>query len=162
MIRKLLQIPTLERDVAIYLAGLIDGEGCFYINRAKKHPTTLKYCYSAAFKIVLTDEKTIKRVAEKLKRSYTHVLSRKDKNHKDTYMLRISDRVGLVNFISQIISHMITKKEVAQFMLDFCKSRIRSYSGGDYHVGYNDFEISLYDKIKNSNRVGIETKLIAI
>ena len=152
--RKLYPIPQLEHDVAVYLAGIIDGEGCFYISAQKDEIKGSHYC--PQFKIVLTSEKTISWIASKLERHYTHQKGKKDKNHKDTYGVRISDHAGLVAFIEQIITFMILKKDSAQTVLDFCKSRIDTLKE-KYNPSYTVSELELYSQLKKLNRVGIYT-----
>lgn len=154
MSRQLFKIPHLERDVAIYLAGLIDGEGCFFISKQKKHEASLGYAYSPEFKLVLTDESTIKWVADKLERGYIHTKGNISKNQRDSYDLRITDHEGLVAFIPQILPFMKIKKEAAQTMLEFCLSR-RESRKESYNAGYKSTELSLFTQLRVLNRVGI-------
>lgn len=159
MSRNILKIPKLEHDVLVYLAGIIDGEGCFYI--AHKIKNMKKETYSPQFKIVLTDRKTIIWIADKLQREYTHIIGNFEKNHKDTYIVRISDREGLLSFIEQIIPYMILKQEVARNMLDFCKSRVKNWNINNSRKiasTYSNEELSMYSKIKQLNKVGKSTE----
>lgn len=137
-------MPKLKKEVAIYLAGLIDGEGCFYISKK-----SVPEYYQPQFKIVLVDEPTIAWVAERLNRPYTHQLSKVGKNHKDTYTIRISDRAAVLAFIPQILPYMILKRAVASNMLEFCEMR-EIYQKTD-----KTKELSMYLKNKQLNRVGI-------
>lgn len=62
-------VQKLDRDVCIYLAGLFDGEGCFYITYTGK--SNLK----AAIRLAMNHQETIEWVAAKLGREVkTHGL----------------------------------------------------------------------------------------
>jgi hypothetical protein len=52
MSRQLHPIPKLKRDTLLYLAGLIDGEGCFFIGNSPKHSRySTKVYHTPEFKI---------------------------------------------------------------------------------------------------------------
>ena len=154
MSRETFPVPYLERDVAIYLAGLIDGEGTFIIQRNARGQG---YTYNSAFKLVLTDEATIEWVSSKLQRPYSFVNGNESKNQRAAYCIRISDHRGLIDFIEQILPFMIVKREAAETIIAFCKSRIAQQQS-KYHSGYSDFDISRWKKIKKLNKVGIQSE----
>lgn len=155
MSRQLIEVPELERDVAIYLAGLIDGEGCFWISRGTKHNSKYtKIYYTPEFKIVLTDEPTIAWVADVLGCTYNFQKANKGKNHKPTYEVRMSKVDNLIAFIPQLIPHLKVKRAVAVLLLEFCESR-RQERMERYHAKYTNNEMGVFDKIKRLNRVGI-------
>jgi hypothetical protein len=155
MSRQIFIVPELEHDNIVYMAGLIDGEGCFYI--AHKIKNMLKSTYSPQFKIVLTNQEVIVWMADKLKRSYTHILGSSDTNQHETYIVRISDRIGLIKFIEQILPYLIVKKDIAQTILDFCKSRVNNWDINNSRKmasTYSKIELDLFNKTKTLNQVG--------
>lgn len=155
MSRQLAPIPKLKKEVAIYLAGLIDGEGCFFMSSSAKHSRySTKTYHTPEFKIVLTDEATIAWIAEELNLTYGHTKGRTDKNHKDTYEVRIAKVDNLIAFIPQILPHLKVKRAVALLHLEFCESR-KEQRSMSYHAKYTDHELSLVNGIRLLNRVGI-------
>ena len=157
MSRQFLSINKVDRDSAIYLAGLIDGEGCFFVSSyIKNKGPYASRCYTPEFKISMTNEDTIAWVAEKLGVKYSHVLANPGKNHKDTYEIRMGSTQNIIELIPQILPFMITKKETAQVMLDFCSSRLINRKKFSYNkASYSPTEIGYFHKIKELNSVGI-------
>jgi hypothetical protein len=155
MSRQLRPLPKLERDVAIYLAGLIDGEACFFISNSAKHSRySTKIYHTPEFKLVLTDEPVIAWIAEQLNLTYGHAKGRADKNHKDTYEIRIAKVDILIDFIPQILPFLRVKRAVAVMLLDFCESRQQERQTS-YHAKYTVAELILANGIRELNRVGI-------
>ena len=155
MARHKKQVKKLDHDTAVYLAGLIDGEGCLRIGKNKKASSRGDYCYTPEVKLVLVHEPTIKYLADKLDWPYGHTKGNPEKNHQDTYIIRIGNFEGIISFIEQILPYLITKKEAAQTVLAFAISRRDNWEVSPYNkVPYTDYEISLFDKIKQLNRVG--------
>jgi hypothetical protein len=147
-----LPIPTLGRDFCIYLAGLLDGEGCFRIGRSVKHSGQSHYCYTAEVKVVLTHEGVIARVAEELHRPYSHHASKNDK-WQDTYRVAIHDCEGIVSFVEQVLPFLIVKQEAAQQVLDFCRSRIARNST-QYNPSYSQDEMGMFEVTRTLNLRG--------
>lgn len=162
MSRQLAPIPKLEKDTAIYLAGLIDGEGCFFMSSSAKHTRySSKIYHTPEFKIVLTDEATIAWIAEKLNLTYGHTKGRIDKNHKDTYEVRIAKVDNLIAFIPQVLPYLKVKRAVALLHLEFCESR-HEQRLLRYHAKYSEHELNLAQGIRLLNTVGILNKKVRI
>lgn len=147
-------IPKIDRDTLLYLAGLVDGEGCIRIGRARKQKNKSDYCYTAEVKVVLTHEGAIKFMADKLARPYMHLKAREGENWKDTYRVSIHDIHGITSFLEQIIPFLIVKKQAAEVVLEFCKSRGRSWPSDNYNRAYSENELQLCTAIKEINRRG--------
>lgn len=151
-------VQKLDHDTAVYLSGLIDGEGCIRISRSFKSSSRGNYCYTPEFKIVLVHEPVIKYIAGKLDWKYGHIKGNPNKNHQDTYIIRISNFEGLISLIEQVLPYLIVKKDAAETVLAFAISRRDNWEVSPYNkVPYTEHELSLYDKIKELNRVGRTT-----
>jgi len=156
--RILRDIPALDRDSLLYIAGLFDGEGCIRICRSKKHKGDDKWCYTPDVKIVLTHEKAIAFIAEKLARPYWHRAHQRS-NCKDGYGLQISDVRGVIAFIEQIAPFLIVKKEAAETVLRFCRSRTQQRKT-KYNIGYTEEEITLSSTLSILNRKGLHSEAV--
>lgn len=153
MSRQFSDVPKLDKYVAVYLAGLIDGEASFWMGKSYKQEMANNYAYSASFKLVLVHEPTIKWVSERLNIGYRRQTGNPSKNHQDTYEIRTGQVDFIVKFIPQILPYMITKREVASTILEYCLSRQIS-RGIKYNAPYTEDQLGLYHKIKQLNRVG--------
>lgn len=155
MSRQFYDVPELDKDTLLYLAGLIDGEGCFFINRSKKHESAGGYCYTPEFRLVMTDETVIHYVADKLKRPYRHNIAKKNKNHKDTYGVYMGRIIDVLTLAEQLVPFLIVKRAVVVEMIEFCRSRDENWPANNYKRQYSPHEISLYNKVRQLNQVGI-------
>lgn len=147
-------IPVLQHDVLLYLAGIMDGEGCCLINKAFKHGKDAgSCCYTPTVKIVLTHEGVVKFLADKLNHPYSHIKSASDKNWKDTYRVSVCDLEGVGVLLRQLIPHLIVKKAAAEVLLSFCDSRNKlPNKRSERH--YSNFEIDCHAKLKTLNHRG--------
>lgn len=154
--RRLFEVPTLRHDTAVYLAGLIDGEGCFSIVRAFKNKASTGFSYTARLRLVLTDEKTIAWVASEWVRPYHfHYHQTNTRNQKSTYRVEIGDIEGLISLLPQIIPYMITKRAAAEAVFDFCSSRRGNWRKAPKERWYTTEEVQLYESVRLLNLRGL-------
>lgn len=149
-----MKVPILEREIAIYLAGLFDGEGAFMI-WASQYRGGIKYTVSV--RIAMSSKKTIEWVGSKLnRRCKIHKLSKKTSpNAKPSYKISIEDGQGIITLIEQILPFLITKKDVASELLSFCKSRIGVLQKSNKERKHSTEAIDSYFKIKEINKFGV-------
>lgn len=154
MSRQLLKIPILERDVAIYLAGLFDGEGSFMI-WASQYRGGMKYTVSV--RIGMSDKKTIEWIGEKLNRPIKlHGLSRNaSPNAKKIYKISLENGAAIIDFVEQILPFLITKRTVASELLSFCKSRIGVLNKSKFDRKHSAHDIETYHKVRALNKFGV-------
>lgn len=147
-------VPQLDRDTRLYLAGLCDGEASFIIS------TTLyrgKATYNASVRIAMTHEGIIKWIGEQLDRPVRiHALGKNATPRARTvYRVVLQNSAAIVSFVEQILPFLRVKREAAETLLAFCKSRAtRARSYGDAKA-YTSQEVAMHGKLRQLNRVGI-------
>jgi len=147
-------VPLLERETAIYLAGLFDGEGCFMISTTvfRGKPT-----YNASVRLAMSDRPIMEWLAETLDRPLRiHGLGRNaSHNAREIYRVVVQNVTGIISLVEQLLPFLRVKKAAAQTLLAYCHSRKEQYRAAD--KGYTASEIGLYLSLKTLNRVGRET-----
>jgi len=144
-----------------WLAGIIDGEGYLGMGIAKdlrgKSPTQQ---VRADFGITNTDEKIVLETARILKKLGINCNLRVNNallkgNHKVVYNIGFNGRKKLLKLLPRVIEHLIgNKKERAQLMLAFCKSRQKTWIPGKHSHPFSKKELELIDKCCSLQRRG--------
>jgi hypothetical protein len=100
-------------------AGIIDGEGCIYINRQPPKKGAKNYCYSAAIKVSMTHMPTVKKL-HTIFGGYYH--ERKGQKEKDRNQATwwISSKNALI-VLQKIKKFLFTKKQQARWAIEFLK-----------------------------------------
>lgn len=105
-----------------YLAGLIDGEGCFGLTLAKsqRHTLHIRPCISMS-----TTSVELFEFAGKTWPFMTRLgpFERKGVNAADTYRLIIDDRANIKAVSETLLPHLVIKGKQAALMLDFLSYR---------------------------------------
>jgi hypothetical protein len=109
-------ITELEKA---YLAGIVDGEGCIYVDRFKDYRNkTGNFAYVLRLKVSMTCEKTINWIYETVSKEFQccKVFKAKGKefqqnNRKPVYEFKFSK--NLLKFLKYIHPYMVTKKDRA-------------------------------------------------
>lgn len=122
-------MALLETEKA-YIAGLIDGEGCIYIDKyMDKRVGTYSYCLR--MKIGMTCLKTLSWVRDVVSRFYKCNLHVQKGNKflnpkwKQSYVFAFSTR-DLCRFCGDILPYMITKKERCQLAIAYAKTHFNN------------------------------------
>jgi hypothetical protein len=103
-----------------YLAGLLEGEGCLVMS-GKKDKTNKYTTYQARIQISNSNTDLLNRINE------IYFGSINCSNKKDgIFNWIIYDQHKIVNFLEQLLPYLIVKKDRAEKMLEFCKSRLNS------------------------------------
>ena len=101
--------------LAAYAAGLMDGEGCFRIDKFATERSPIGYQYRSTVEIVMCDEAPIKEIAEATGRNYW---AKRIKSGRTAYVL--SWRNGIAaNVIRSVLPYLRGKKEQAELCLYF-------------------------------------------
>lgn len=137
--KKHLRLLTI-RDLS-YIAGIIDGEGCFSIG---KHHTHKKPELFPLLDITNTNIKLINYLQDVLPSNYIKHRENYGKNAKKSYTYRIYNPLKLELFLNKIIPFLILKKEQAKNMLEFIEMKDIKKRG------------KYYIKMKKLNRKGIK------
>ena len=114
----------------IYLAGLLDGEGCVtykkYWDRKRKDRPRKYFCWRIQMEIVMTHEPTIQWCADNFGGK---VYKKPRGEHKMQYRWRRCFRDAL-KIAKAIIPYSITKKEKLQQVIDHYEDDTPEYRGG--------------------------------
>ena len=122
-------ITEIEKS---YLAGLIDGEGCIYVDRYRdRRNKTGNISYVLRLKISMTCKKTIEWVREIISQEFEcgNIYTCKGKefiftNRKPMYEIKFSK--NLIKFIGYIYPYMITKKDRAEAVFEWETTRFEN------------------------------------
>lgn len=150
-------VPTLTLEQRCYLAGLLDGEGAFTVNVSQSRSGQT---YQARIRLAMSHKSTIEWVANVLGVTVLkHGLGRNvSANAKPMYRVAVEHVVGVVSLLEQIGPYLIAKREVADALLAFCRSRLESgyfKQGSRSRNGYVPEEMALYTRLKELNRFGV-------
>ena len=158
----------------IYLAGLMDGEGCFTINLIRARKSTPRY--KATIQFTNTDVNLVNFFIDFCKKrnlvTYTRVRTG-NKRRRDCYDVKITSLKSMKTFCEMIIPHLIGKKSEAEIVLKFINSRMKRTkeymktrnNRGQFEGGfssYTDEDISLHQAIGSLRDYTLNTKKVKI
>lgn len=110
-----------------WLAGLLDGEGAFYLSKKRQ---TGRAIYTADVRVEMVDEKTIDRIAEiysDLKIDFTKKsLPMKNPKHRPRHILWLRGLRSVHVLCTQLVPFLVTKKEHAQVLVAFSGARLKA------------------------------------
>lgn len=122
----------MKEVVKAYIAGLMDGEGCFRIEKFKTARSPIGCQFRTVVEITMCDEKTISHIAE--------TTNRNRQKPKTLPSGRVAHKLVWRNghaaaFIRDILPYLIAKHEEARLCLFFedhiTPGRGRTYKPGD-------------------------------
>ncbi len=144
-----------------YLAGLIDGEGSFVIQKteAQKIP---KSCnskstkYLGYFCIGMVDKAPLDLIRDTI--GYGKVYEERVPNRRSIWRIRFAGRLKLMPFIKELIPYLIVKKKQAELMLDFCEKWVTTRNHLGQKIVTSSEELQrredAYQKMRKLNAVG--------
>ena len=105
---------------AAWLAGIMDGEGCIYIDRLMPTPANKKKqpVYKLNLSVAMTDERTIRRIAEITGVGCVYKLPTYNPNHSAIYRWQAANQ-NAAAILPQIAPYLVTKKEQGELGLEF-------------------------------------------
>jgi len=138
-----------------YIAGFIDGEGCFCLskNQAYYRKEKRKFIFVPEFTITNTNLEVIKLILQYFKDIPIKVKlrTRIEEPNKPQYQIQAGGRDRVLAIINHFIKYLIVKKEIASKMKEYILSR----KSKDYlHSSYTEDEIELANEIRKLNRRG--------
>ena len=108
-----------------YLAGLIDGEGSFVIQKTEvekiassSRSKTAKYL--AYFCIGMVDREPLDLIQKTI--GAGKVYEERVPNRRSIWRIRFAGRLKLMPFMEKLLPYLIVKKRQAEVVLDFCKN----------------------------------------
>lgn len=130
-----------DETFSAYLAGIIDGEGSVHFGK-----TGLKHIHFGIY-IQMNHEETIKYLSQKLDIHY-HLEQPRKGNQKISYKLEIHGLIRILRVLEKIERYLITKKEKAVILKEFCKSRLNQ---DKINTPYTKGELDLVSMSKQYN-----------
>lgn len=153
-LREDISLNKLSKIDAAYLAGLIDGEGCIFIIRARRKDSTRGFIYNSGLDITMTSYFILKfchavtGVGSLNKRKYAV-----KKNWKRAWKWRVCSNQA-VEVLTQIFPFLKLKKQQAEIVMLF---QSRMYFHGRGHKLTNKeyaFQQKLWRQMKKLNKKG--------
>jgi hypothetical protein len=113
-----------------YLAGFIDGEGCFSISRISRPNTKISRYpyYRAVFCIGNTNLQILEDIQEYLDGGWVTLQYKPEGRRKPAYLYQLTGKKALEPFIIRMLPRLRIKREVASVLLDFF-SGVATFSG---------------------------------
>jgi hypothetical protein len=121
------KFEPLENDF-IYLAGLIDSEGCFRVSKRFRKSTAI-WIYNTCLEIGNTRIEIIKWLYERFGGSITYIHSKR-KNRRNSAIWSCHAKI-LYPILIKVVDYLINKKEVCNELIKFQSTILKN--GGDRH-----------------------------
>lgn len=111
----------LETDLA-WVAGLIDGEGCLFINRRgpSKHTRQKNFSYTPTISIELTHFPTLFKVKDILQAGRLTYRPKRAINHRNQIQWQLCGVKNNKPILERIIPYLFLKKPDAQILYELC------------------------------------------
>jgi hypothetical protein len=111
-------MDTMKPTIVSYIAGIMDGEGCFYIERfalKKKNRHGVKFQYRVMATVTMCDKETIDFIC-----AMTGRRSRKRRIKSGRTAYTIDWRNGIAaEFIATLLPYLVGKREQAEWCITF-------------------------------------------
>jgi hypothetical protein len=108
----------MEPTQAAYIAGIMDGEGCFLIEKFATKASPIGFQFRASVQVLMCEYDTIKWIADLTDR---HIQRKTLKSGRTAYGVVWRNSFA-VRFIEQILPYLQGKKEQALILLDYEKN----------------------------------------
>ena len=110
----------MEEEILMsYIAGLMDGDGSFSLQKLKN--ASRSPLYYPILQFGFQKEHIIKLIVEKFGGTYFTIDPKKDKRYKQTfYLWRLRSIKNVASALQKLNKYLVLKKERAEFLLDFC------------------------------------------
>ena len=145
-----------------YLAGLIDGEGSFVIQKTNvekiaKSSRSKTPKYLAYFCIGMVDKEPLDLIRDTI--GMGKVYEERVPDRRSIWRIRFAGRLTLIPFVEQLLPYLRVKKERAELILDFCKNwETPGKKEHGYRACVSDQELQrreeAYLKMRKLNAVG--------
>jgi seryl-tRNA synthetase len=136
-----------------YLAGFFDGEGTFSIIRRPDKRSPTGYSYQPYAEVTSTNEEIIKWLNGFVGKGFTFYRPKKG-NANDAFVQHVTGMETIIGFISLLYPYLRLKKEVANKVRQFCKSRQAKIKVAKEHRHITDKELKIFDEIRVLNKRG--------
>lgn len=108
-----------EEILMSYLAGLMDGDGSFSLQKLKN--ASKSPLYYPILQFGFQKEEIVKLIIQTFGGTYFTIDPKKDKRYKNPFFLwRLRSIDNVSSALQKLIKYLVLKKERAQFLLNFC------------------------------------------
>jgi len=135
-----------------YIAGFIDGEGCFSISKHKSNPRG-----TPSLTIANTNYDVLKAIEYTfslwgLKTGFYADYQRPSRGCKVGYSLCVYEKQSLITLCEILNSHLTVKSEHASLIIEFLTLRLREGHKGRLHIEKED---AITKRIRELNKKGV-------
>jgi len=134
-------------DVA-WLAGIIDGEGCFSVafgGKRRRGVSPKFYVGNNSMTLMLKAQRIVEEITG---RAYL-IRARDQRTNPIVFTMEVARQGSLIAVIEEILPHLTVKKTQAQEVLLFCRERVaRRASLGLKRTTYSTYDRGLLDRLK--------------
>lgn len=124
----------MKKHDASYIAGLMDGEGCFRIDRFRTARSPIGFQYRPVIEVAMCDLGPIKFISEMTER---HIQTKKAKSGKTVYLL-VWRNGAAAEFANLLLPYLRGKRAQAEHLIHFnthiAPGRGRTYSQSDFAI----------------------------
>lgn len=155
-------IPEKLADESPYIAGLMDGEGCFRLQKLSGK----KIRFRPLIQLAMTDEPTVAYIGNIFGVNYQLVKRKnKKKYHKKVYRLLVTTEAEMNQIAKALVVHSITKKRQMEIMINFFELEATKEEANQQEVLQKEIELyiensQLNQRGKPKNFVRIRAKLL--
>ena len=146
-------IENISETDKAYIAGIIDGEGCISITRAKR--TNGEYAYQESMSMAMTNEEAIRTISNIFGGQY--FCYQYNTKNKPEYFYKVQSGV-LENILQSILPYLKVKKEQAKLALEVRQLRVQRNTitqRKDYYTPeFQQALQTLFDKCRVLNQRG--------
>ncbi len=139
---------SISREEAAYLAGIIDGEGCFRVNVGKPMNGAGNRTWRVACRltVVNTAPEIIRRLSEiyaKLGIRFNYLYEKREKDHwKDRLSIVVTNDKALVKVLHVVMPYLTAKREEALTLCNFILWRL-TIPKGEGRGAFTDEKVRL-------------------
>jgi hypothetical protein len=137
-----------------WLAAAIEYEGSVGIHVLKNKSQLHGYSFHPYVSVYNTDKRLIQKVLEFADFGNINIERSNNPVHKDKVTFELRSRNGVLRFLEMIEPYLISKKERAQLVMQFCRSRISVMKQKSFRnprkgsTPYSNEEIKLVKKVR--------------
>ena len=133
-----------------YLAGFIDGEGCFKINKTQ----------GASLEITQCNLEILQKLKSTFKIGRVRKCIRQKPIHKQRWIWAISGKNDLEPLLTELLPYLIIKREQARLLLEYLRTFSRYKGYGHLPLYIKNKRIELYRKVRKLNKRGAGIDLL--
>jgi len=125
-------LETISREVrpdeAAWLAGILDGEGCFHMSLYKRNNYPSGKAFQVIIKVSNIDALIIHKISEIYKKInvgfHYNLWKRKNPKHHDALSITVGGMKSCRRVVNEVLPYLSGKKKQAEIMLEYINWRL--------------------------------------